>query len=302
MDFSEDILPIFISLFQILQSVICWPFPKAKKDLNGEVVVITGAGSGIGALLAAKLAKMGCVVVAWDINEEVLQSVIQQIKNAGGKAFGFKCDVSDREQVYFTAKESAKVAGDVTMLINNAGIVGGKNLLETDDEMVKKTFEVNAISHFWTTKAFLPKMMEKNHGHIVSIASSLGYFAAPKLTDYCSSKAAAAHFADALSVELYKAKSSVNVTWVCPYTISTGMFKGVFAGRPWMCNVFKPEFVADQIIQAIQENRNKVFLPKLLDILSLLKEVLPREAMMTFLSWFGVLDAMNDFIGRKKQA
>lgn len=66
-----------------------------------------------------------------------------------------------------------------------------------------------------------------------------------------------------------------------------------------MCNVLKPEFVADQIIQAIQENRNKVFLPKLFDILSLLKEILPREAMMTFLSWFGVLDAMND-VGRKK--
>ena len=52
------------------------------------------------------------------------------------------------------------------MLINNAGIVGGKSFLEADDAMVQKTFEVNSISHFWTTKAFLPKMVENNHGHI----------------------------------------------------------------------------------------------------------------------------------------
>ena len=64
------------------------------------------------------------------------------------------------------AKKSAKLAGDITMLINNAGIVGGKSFLEADDAMVQKTFEVNSISHFWTTKAFLPKMVENNHGHI----------------------------------------------------------------------------------------------------------------------------------------
>ena len=128
----------------------------------------------------------------------------------GGEAYGFKCDVSDRAEVYDVAKKAAKLAGDVTILINNAGIVGGKSFLEADDAMVQKTFEVNAMAHLWTTKAFLPKMIEKNHGHIgkflskflianchkVSIASSAGYFAAPKMVDYCASKAAAAHFAD----------------------------------------------------------------------------------------------------------
>ena len=83
-------------------------------------------------------------------------------------------------------------------------------MIDSDDRMILKTFEVNAISHFWTTKAFLPKMMEKNKGHIgklesyeitypldsVSIASGAGYFAVPGLTDYCASKAAAAHFAN----------------------------------------------------------------------------------------------------------
>ena len=56
--------------------------------------------------------------------------------------------------------------------------------------------QVNTISHFWTTKAVLPSMIEKDHGQIVSIASSAGYFAVPQLTEYCASKAAAAHFAD----------------------------------------------------------------------------------------------------------
>ena len=56
--------------------------------------------------------------------------------------------------------------------------------------------KVNAVSHLWTTKAFLPSMIENDHGHICSIASSAGYFAVPKLAEYCASKAAAAHFAD----------------------------------------------------------------------------------------------------------
>jgi len=231
-------------------------------------------------------------------NNQQICSILSR-KN-GGEAYGFKCDVTNRAEVYEVAKKSAKLAGDITMLINNAGIVGGKSFLEADDAMVQKTFEVNSISHFWTTKAFLPKMVENNHGHIVSIASSAGYFAVPKLADYCASKAAAAHFADSLSVELYKANSAVKVSWVCPFFISTGMFEGAFARRPWMVDILTPESAVESIVYGIQTNADRIFLPKILDLLMAVQQIIPRSAGMTLFHWAGILDCMNDFVGRKK--
>ena len=70
------------------------------------------------------------------------------------------------------AKKSEKVAGKVTILVNNAGIVGGNTFLESKDEMIEKTFEVNAISHCWMTRAFLPSMIENDHGHIGKLSSN----------------------------------------------------------------------------------------------------------------------------------
>merc|ERR1719397_2369921 len=130
MGFSDDFLPLFVVIFQIIKSVILWPFPKSKKDLNGEVVCITGAGSGIGALIAKKLADKGCIIVALDVNVKGNEATVEEIRNNGGEAYAFKCDVSNRSEVYEIAKKAAKLAGDITILINNAGIVGGKSFLE----------------------------------------------------------------------------------------------------------------------------------------------------------------------------
>ena len=84
--------------------------------------------------------------------------------------------------------------GLVDILINNAGIVSGQSLLEIEDEKIEATFGVNTLSLFWTAKAFLPAMVERNHGHIVTIASSAGLVGVSKLTDYCASKWAAVGF------------------------------------------------------------------------------------------------------------
>ena len=131
------------------------------------------------------------------MNEAENEKTVNYIRKTLGKeSYGFKVDVSDRDKVYEAAKKSEILAGKITILVNNAGIVGGRDFLELDDRIIEKTMQVNSISHLWTTKAFLPSMLESDHGHIVSIASSAGYFAVPKLSDYCASKAAAAHFAD----------------------------------------------------------------------------------------------------------
>lgn len=301
MDFAEDVWPLLVCIFEIVKAILLWPFPARRKSLNGEVALITGAGSGLGAGLAEKLAQKGCTVVCWDLNENGNEKTVKKIRESGGEAFGFKVDVTNRAEVYEVARKAENVAGNITILVNNAGIVGGKSFIDSKDEVIQKTFEVNSISHFWTAKAFLPSMIENDHGHIVSIASSAGYFGVPKLADYCASKAAAAHFADSLQTELYKSGSDVNVTWICPYAISTGMFEGFSAKRPWLVDILTPKCVVDEIVTAIETNATFVLLPKILHFIHFLNACLPRTVALRISKWGGVMDAMNTFTGRTNQ-
>lgn len=101
----------------------------------------------------------------------------------------------------------------------------GKDLLDLQDEEILSTMNVNAISHFWTIKAFLPEMIEHNRGHIVTIASLAGTVGVNKLTDYCASKYAAVGLDAALRLELAtNGYSKIKTTVVCPWFIDTGMF------------------------------------------------------------------------------
>lgn len=117
----------------------------------------------------------------------------------------------------------------VSLLFNNAGVLSGRSLLDTPDHMIERSFNVNVIAHFWTVKAFLPTMIEKDHGHIVTIASMAGYVGIAKLIDYCSSKFAAVGFDEALRLELeVMGVENVHTTVICPYFIqATGMFDDV---------------------------------------------------------------------------
>ncbi|XP_052832104.1 retinol dehydrogenase 10-B [Octopus bimaculoides] len=117
--------------------------------------------------------------------------------------------------------------GNVDILVNNAGIVTGKNLLDCTDQDIIKTMQVNVLAHFWTIKAFLPKMIERNSGHIVTISSTAGVIGVNKLTGYCASKFACVGLDEALRSELSSLKKDgVHMTLACPYYTNTGMFLG----------------------------------------------------------------------------
>lgn len=134
------------------------------------------------------------------------------------------------------------------MLINNAGVVSGKPLLELSDDDIQRTMAVNTMALFWTTKAFLPAMKQRNAGHLVNIASVLGtptsletlvsvcwrrtviigdgvftgIFGGARLTDYSASKFAAFGFSECVRMELKSERVSVDTTLVCPYHLDTG--------------------------------------------------------------------------------
>ena len=122
-----------------------------QKDVNGEVVLITGAGSGVGRLLAIKFAALGATVVLVDVNREANDAVAAEIRHKGQLAHAYQCDCSKRKDVYQVAAKVKEEVGDVTILINNAGIVSGKKFSEIPDDKVDLTFQVNTVAHFWVS-------------------------------------------------------------------------------------------------------------------------------------------------------
>ena len=141
-------------LWHILRAIVLCFLPSTKKDVKDEIVLITGAGSGLGRLMAMRFAALGSVVVCLDINEEANKATADEIKSKNEKAFAYTCDCSKREDMYRVAEEVRSDVGDVTILINNAGIVSGKRFLEIPDESIQKTFEVNTLAHFWVSVQF----------------------------------------------------------------------------------------------------------------------------------------------------
>lgn len=147
----KTLLSIFTLVYYWVESMILAIIPKSFrfKDITGETVLITGGGSGIGRMLAVRFAKHGARIVVWDLNLEAAQETAKIVKEAGGDAYAYYCDVSKPENVYDVAAKVKRDVGKVDILVNNAGIVTGKRFLDCPDHMIKKTFEVNAIAHFW---------------------------------------------------------------------------------------------------------------------------------------------------------
>ena len=152
--FIETLEFLCTFLFQILTAIVMFFIPGKRKDVSGEIVLITGAGSGIGKLMALRFASLGSTVVCVDINKQANEETANEIQSKNQKAFSFTCDCSSRDDIYRVAAEIKENVGDVTILINNAGIVTGKKFLDCSDGMIQKTFEVNTIAHFWVREIF----------------------------------------------------------------------------------------------------------------------------------------------------
>ncbi|CAF2624213.1 unnamed protein product [Rotaria sp. Silwood2] len=231
--FVKEITIQYIKLFYILfkhwfrDLFASFTNSPPLKNLNSEIILITGAASGLGKGLAQRLASLGCTLILWDVDEVNNARVANELNNAtkSERIHAMKCDLTNRESIYECARKVQEKFGNVTMIINNAGVVTGKPLVNCSDASIQRTFDVNVIAHFWILKAFLPSMLDNNYGHIVTIASGAGLTGASGLVDYCSSKFAAVGLHEALTHELYVLKKTgIKTTVVCPSFIDTVIF------------------------------------------------------------------------------
>jgi all-trans-retinol dehydrogenase (NAD+) len=267
--------------------------------LAGKNVLITGSASGIGRLMAQKIAARGANVILWDIDLAGLEALSDQLQRWGYRSAAYQqCDLSDREDIEGTAQRVLAEHGPVDVLINNAGIVSGKPLLELTDEAIQRTFDINTLALFRTTRCFLPAMIQKGSGHIVTVASAGGLIGVPKMTDYSASKFAAVGFDESLRVELRRlGYTKIRTTIVCPYFISTGMFKGVKTRFPFLLPIMEPDDVASKIVGAVEKNKERLLMPPF--VLALFPtRLLPPTLFDGVVSFFGINHTMDDFKGR----
>lgn len=248
-----------------------------KKKIEGKHVFLTGASSGLGRLVAIRLAQRGAKLTLIDVNEKGLESTKRMAKAQSAKTKYaaeiedniqfIKCDLTQRRQITQAAVFAENKFGPVDILINNAGIVQGKSFLEMSEQEASKTMTVNAESHFWTVKEFLPSMIERNRGHIVCVSSMAGKTGSPQQTDYCASKFAAYGFMEALTYEIAQMKKNIATTTICPSYINTGMFTGVYC-PPMVLPMLNQLWVADRMVQAILQEEREVCLPHWIGVIN----------------------------------
>ncbi|KAL1410165.1 hypothetical protein Q8F55_004170 [Vanrija albida] len=235
--------------------------PEAPLDWSKEVVLITGGGSGLGAVLAKKILddpkRRGAkVVVLTDTQPEYDDDRIST----------YICDVSDKVAVNEVAQVVRQDVGIPTVLVNNAGVVNGKLILDLTEADVRKSFDVNTLAHYWTIQAFLPEMLQRRHGHVVNIASVLGLCGFAQCADYCASKAAviSLHASLRSEIDLHYDTPEIRTTTVCPGHIQTAMFSRIFVPDRWLLRALtlslSPEAVADAINDSLGGTRRDTIL------------------------------------------
>jgi short-subunit dehydrogenase len=235
------------------------------KDLTGRVVVVTGAGSGIGRELAVHAARRGATLSLCDRDEAGLEQTLDLVRSSGANAEGQVVDVSDAEQMAVFGKTTIEQFGAPDLLINNAGIAVIGGILDTTLADWGRLLGVNVMGVVHGINAFVPAMAERGGGHVVNVASAAGLLANPQLGGYSATKHAVVGLSEALRIEL--APHRVGVTAVCPGIIDTAItrnsaYRGGDAAarkaktaKTYARRGYTPARAAANILKAVDRNR-----------------------------------------------
>ncbi|XP_062324613.1 retinol dehydrogenase 10-like [Osmerus eperlanus] len=300
-----DLLLMLVDVtISILSAIVQTVIRPRLKCIDGELCLITGAGGALGRLFALEFAKEGAHLVLWDCNADANEHTAKLARELGVKVHTYTVDLARRQNIYETAELVRREVGDVTMVVNNAGVVAGRRLLDCPDELLERTLLVNCHALFWMTKAFLPQMKAKNHGHMVTIASVLGLFSTACVEDYCASKFGAVGFHESLTHGLQaEGLDGIKTTLVCPYIVDTGMFAGCEIRKELQGLIppLDPLYTVQQSMNAILGEQHMICIPRLMYIPFVSRALLPWEANMATYRFMGGDKCMMPFIKNMEQ-
>jgi NAD(P)-dependent dehydrogenase (short-subunit alcohol dehydrogenase family) len=240
----------------------------ARPTLDGEVAIVTGASSGIGAATAMELARRGAVVVLAARRADTLEAQAQAIRGTGGEAVVIPTDVTDGAQLTQLAERATATFGRVDVLVNNAGASWSKPLASSPPDEVVRLLELNLLGAMLLTRSVLPGMLERRHGSIISVVSLSGRVAMEPL--YSATKYGLRGFS--LGLRRQVAGSGVSVSLVSPGKIRTAMTSHLGGRMPG------PELVATTIADLVTRPRREVVLPRRHYAIAWLEQLLPSMA------------------------
>lgn len=257
-----------------------WSFPSNETwNWPEEVAVVTGGSGGIGGQIVKGLAEKGVQVAVVDLVEpkqfdecRFIRSIIYvfmtwaHIFSLDKNVHFFKCDITDKENVDAIATEITSKLGAPSILVNNAGIAHAHTMLESTPDYLRKLYDINVLSHFYTLQAFLPSMITAKKGHIISTCSISSFFVPAGLVDYAATKAAVMAMHEGLNQELkyrYNAPM-IRTTVVHPTYVRTpltGSWEKALVKSSAL--TMSPEYVGGEIVKAILSGRSQqVILPR----------------------------------------
>jgi 3-oxoacyl-[acyl-carrier protein] reductase len=218
-------------------------------SLTGQVAVITGAGRGIGAAIAAKLASLGATTVLCGRTREPLQSTADAISKAGGQAKPLPCDVTDLHSVEAAAAQVDQTLGRIDILVNNAGVGGfGGPLHQLPPEAWDQVLNTNLRGVYYGIRAFAPIMIRARTGHIINISSLAGKNALPNGAAYAASKWGLNGLSYSVAEELRI--HNIRVSVVCPGSVDTDL--SPHAGKD-KTKMLHPEDVAHVVAMLVTQ-------------------------------------------------
>ena len=248
------------------------------EDLQGKVIMITGASSGLGKQLAMDAAKRGATVVLLARSTDKLKEITRGITELTGRlAYYETLHVDDSEQVNEVFLRIISDIGVPDVLINNAGFAVFDNLVDADMLEIKEMLNVNVLGVITCTKAVLPFMLERKKGHIINIASQAGKIATPKSSVYAATKHAVLGLTNSLRLEL--SGTNIIVTAVNPGPIQTAFFERADKSGTYVKNVGKlmlsVEDVSGRVINLIVRPKRELNLPWWMSAATTLYQIAP---------------------------
>ncbi|NXB18290.1 DHB13 dehydrogenase, partial [Rhagologus leucostigma] len=261
--FLELLLFLATLLYSYLEAFVKLFVPVRRKSLSGELVLITGAGHGVGRATALEFAKRQSRLVLWDINKHGVEETAAECQKLGATVQTFVVDCSKREEIYSTADKVKKDIGDVTILVNNTGVITTADFLSTQDHQIERMFEVNVLGHMWVRATTISTGFLPSHLYFFPSCSS--------------SKFAAVGFHKALTEELSTlGKDGIKTTCLCPVFINTGFVKNPSTR---LGKILEVEEAVEALMEGIVTNQKMVFIPPQLNMALLSEMVFPERAL-----------------------
>lgn len=255
-------------------------------DVQLDVIVITGGMQGLGRELAILFAIRQYTTIVLDINIPIPEDQVAGV-------IYYKCNVGDAMEVKKVNRIIRQEHGIPTVLINNAGVLrgAGKTVIELTEHELDECLRINLVASFITTKEFVPAMIAKKRGYVVTVASVLGYAAPARLSAYSVTKAGLIALHESLTYELgppSNPRTGVHTLLVCPGQIGSQMFRSVRTPSTMIAPVLDPKFVAGRIVKNLERGKIGQIKIPLYVILMPLMRVLPWQVVEALRMYSGM--------------